>query len=292
MFQRLLGEDIQMIVKLQPALGLVMAEAGQMHQVLMNLLVNARDAMPRGGKVFVETSNVAIGGDHVADHPDAVAGPTVLLEVTDGGMGIDDETKKNIFEPFFTTKEIGAGTGLGLATVYGIVKQSQGWIVLYSEVGKGTSFKIYLPRIAAGSLQQIVAVETSRVAVGGKETVLIVEDQEEVRTFASRVLESYGYTVLAAPDGPKALALAADHSAVIDILLTDVVMPGMNGRQLAELLSAQRPTIKVLYTSGYTQDVIAHHGVLDADLDYLSKPYSPDALAASLREVLGRNNKH
>jgi PAS domain S-box-containing protein len=292
MFQRLLGEEIQMIVKLQPALGLVMAEAGQMHQVLMNLLVNARDAMPRGGKVFVETSNVAIGADHIADHPDAVPGPTVLLEVTDGGVGIDDETKKNIFEPFFTTKEIGAGTGLGLATVYGIVKQSQGWIALYTEVGRGTSFKIYLPRIAGGSPQQISTVETARGAVGGKETVLVVEDQEEVRTFASRVLESYGYTVLTAPDGPKALALAADHFSSIHILLTDVVMPGMNGRQLAELLTAQRPAIKVLYTSGYTQDVIAHHGVLDADVDYLSKPYSPDALAARLREALDRSSRH
>jgi PAS domain S-box-containing protein len=292
MFQRLLGEEIQLIVKPQPALGLVMAEAGQMHQVLMNLLVNARDAMPGGGKVFVETSNVEIGAEYLADHPYATAGHAVLLQVTDGGVGIDDETKKNIFEPFFTTKGIGVGTGLGLATVYGIVKQSHGWIVLYSELGKGTSFKIYLPRIDGGSAQLTAGIESSKEALGGQETVMIVEDQEEVRNFASQVLEGFGYRVLAAKDGPDAVAVATHHSAPIHILLTDVVMPGMNGRQLADQLTAQRPDMKVLFTSGYTQEVIAHHGVLDADVDYLSKPYSPETLATRLREVLDRNGTH
>ena len=288
MFQRLLGEEIQMIVKLQPALGLVMAEAGQMHQVLMNLLVNARDAMPGGGSVFVRTSNIDIDAAHIHDHPEAIAGPAVLLEVADGGIGMDEETKKNIFEPFFTTKGLGVGTGLGLATVYGIVKQSQGWIVLSSQPGQGTSFKIYLPRIAGGFLPPVPEVETVKRAVGGPETVLVVEDQEEVRVFAVRVLKSYGYSVLAAPDGPKAVEIAAHHAGPIDVLLTDVVMPGMNGRRLADQLSANRPEMKVLYTSGYTQDVIAQHGVLDDDVDYLAKPYSPESLAARLREALER----
>ena len=284
MFQRLLGEEIELIVKLQPSLGLVMADSGQMHQVLMNLLVNARDAMPDGGKVFVETANVDIGASYVAEHPEAVAGPAVLLEVTDCGMGMDDETKRHIFEPFFTTKGAGAGTGLGLATVYGIVKQTQGWIVLYSEIGKGTSFKIYLPRTSTGPPSHQNA-ETNSARLGGSETVLVVEDQEEVRSYAVQVLEGYGYTVLAAADGPSALALVELYSGPIHILLTDVVLPGMNGRQLADRLTAQRPQLKVLYTSGYTREVIAHRGVLDADVAYLPKPYTPEALATKLREV-------
>ena len=285
MFQRLLGEEIQLVVKLQPALGMVMADSGQIHQVLMNLLVNARDAMPDGGEVFIETANVDIGEAYAADHPEAAAGPAVLLEVTDGGIGMDEETKKHIFEPFFTTKDAGAGTGLGLATVYGIVKQSHGWIALYSEPGKGTSFKIYLPRLADTIAAQ-AGDEHAHGHAGGSETVLVVEDQEEVRSYAVQVLEAYGYRVLAAPDGPTALDKAKDHSGPIHVLLTDVVLPGMNGRQLADRLTTERPGVKVLYTSGYTRDVIAHRGVLDADVAYLAKPYSPEALAEKLREVI------
>jgi signal transduction histidine kinase/CheY-like chemotaxis protein len=285
MFERLLGEEIQLIVKLQPSLGLVMADSGQMHQVLMNLLVNARDAMPDGGKVFIKTSNVEIGAPYIADHPEAVAGPAVLLEVTDGGRGMDEETQKNIFEPFFTTKRAGAGTGLGLATVYGIVKQSRGWITLFSEPGKGSSFKIYLPRLSNGFPTPQNA-EADSTQPGGSETVLVVEDQEEVRSYAAQVLEAHGYTVLAAPDGPSAITLAERHSGPIHILITDVVLPGMNGRQLADRLTTLRPEMKVLYTSGYTQEVIAHHGVLDADVAYLAKPYTPEALAAKLRELI------
>jgi len=285
MFRRLLGEEIQLVFRLQPSLGLVMADPGQMHQILMNLLVNARDAMPNGGKVFIETSNVEIGGPYVADHPEAVAGPAVLLEVTDGGGGMDDEPQKHIFEPFFTTKGVGAGTGLGLATVYGIVKQSRGWIVLSSEPGKGSSFKIYLPRIADG-LPTRPNAEPDSPQPGGSETVLVVEDQEEVRSYAVQVLKAYGYAVLAAPDGGGALALAEAHSGPIHILVTDVVLPGMNGWQLADRLIALRPKIKVLYTSGYTQEVIAHRGVLDAGVAYLAKPYTPEALAAKLRELI------
>jgi PAS domain S-box-containing protein len=285
MFQRLLGEDIELVVKTEPSLGPVMAEAGQMHQVLMNLLVNARDAMPEGGKVQIETANVDIGASYVAGHPEAVAGPAVFVEVTDCGVGMDEETKKNIFEPFFTTKSVGAGTGLGLATVYGIVKQSQGWIELSSEPGRGTSFKIYLPRILSGLPVQPDARAGSG-AIEGTETVLVVEDQDEVRAFAAGVLRSYGYNVLTAADGPKALALAAQHADPIHILLTDVVMPGMSGRQLADELRAQRPELRILYTSGYSQDVIANRGVLDADVAYLAKPYSPELLGVRLRQAI------
>ncbi len=286
MFRRLLGEDVQLITKLQPGLGLVMADSSQMHQVLMNLVVNARDAMSDGGKLFIETAELEITSHYVSEHPEATAGRAVLLTVTDSGMGMDRETQQHIFEPFFTTKGAARGTGLGLATVYGIVKQSHGWIMLYSDSGKGTSFKIYLPRISSGLPEQPGA-DTDAARLRGRETVLVVEDQEEVRVYAVSVLESYGYAVLDAPDGAKALAVAELHEGPIHLLLTDVVLPGMNGRQLADRLTAIRPEMKVLYTSGYTQDVIAHRGVLDRDVAYLPKPYSPEALAERIRSVLG-----
>ncbi|HEV2447543.1 MAG TPA: ATP-binding protein [Candidatus Sulfopaludibacter sp.] len=285
MFRRLLGEDIQLFTRLQPSLGLVMADAGQMHQVLLNLVVNARDAMPDGGNLFIETAAAQVDSRYVAEHPEAVAGPAVLLTVTDSGAGIDADTRAHIFEPFFTTKGAGSGTGLGLATVYGIVKQSHGWIAVYSEPGKGTSFQIHLPRLAAGAAPPEIA-ETESRELRGSETVLVVEDQEEVRSYAVGVLESYGYKVLEAADGAQALALADRHQGSIDVLLTDVVLPGMNGRQLAGRLAAERPGLKVLYTSGYTQDVIAHRGVLDRDVTYLAKPYTAEALAAKLRSVM------
>jgi PAS domain S-box-containing protein len=285
MFRRLLGEDIQLITTLHPSLGLVMADHGQMHQVLMNLVVNARDAMPDGGELFLETAEVEINARYAAEHPEAMPGPAVLLTVTDSGVGIDAETQKYIFEPFFTTKGQAQGTGLGLATVYGIVKQSQGWIVLYSELGKGACFKIYLPRLAS-SLPARVDSEADAAQLRGPETVLVVEDQDEVRAFAASVLKSYGYQILEARDGPQALALAELHAGPIHVLLTDVVLPGMNGRQLADHLTALRPETKVLYTSGYTQDVIAHRGVLDRGVAYIAKPYTPEGLAAKLRAAI------
>jgi CheY-like chemotaxis protein len=220
----------------------------------------------------------------VGENPEAVPGPAVMLTVTDSGVGIDAEAKKHIFEPFFTTKKKTSGTGLGLATVYGIVKQSQGWITVYSEAGKGACFKIYLPRIGGSLAPRETEVDAAPLL--GSETVLVVEDQAEVRAFAASVLESYGYRVLEAADGPQALALAALHAGPIHVLLTDVVLPGINGRQLADQLILQRPEIKVLYTSGYTQDVIAHRGVLDRDVAYLAKPYTPEGLAAKLRAVM------
>jgi len=263
-----------------------MADVGQIHQVLMNLVVNARDAMPDGGSLVLETADTEIDYSYVNEHPDATSGPFVLLSVTDNGTGMDEETRKHIFEPFFTTKGPAQGSGLGLATVYGIVKQSHGWIEIYTELGKGSAFKIYLPRTNE-NLETRADAEHRRANVGGSETVLLVEDQDEVRHLATKVLKSKGYRVLEAADGAAALALVQRHPGPIDLLLTDVVMPGMNGRELAEYLKKRLPVVKVLYTSGYPHDVIAHHGVLDRDMAYIAKPYTPDRLAAKVREVLG-----
>ena len=285
MFRTLVGEDIELVTNLRRPLGQVLADAGQMHQVIMNLLANARDAMPDGGRLVIETTNVAFSTGYVADHPEVTPGPCVRLMVSDTGFGIDEQTRLHLFEPFFTTKGPGKGTGLGLSTVYGIVKQSGGWIRVSSEVGKGTTFEIYLPRIdaepAAAEEKPIAAAEW-----GNNDTVLVVEDEEGVRGLATSVLESLGYRVLSAADGNEALALEAVAEGPIDLVLTDVVLPGMTGKQLAERLKVLRPETRVLFTSGYSQDVIAHHGVLDRDVTYIAKPYSPDDLAAKVREVL------
>ena len=286
MLRRLVGEDIELRTSLSSSLGQVMADVGQIHQVLMNLVVNARDAMPDGGSLVLETADTEIDSSYVNEHPDATSGPFVLLSVTDNGTGMDEETRKHIFEPFFTTKGPAQGSGLGLATVYGIVKQSHGWIEIYTELGKGSAFKIYLPRINE-NLETRADAEHRRANVGGSETVLLVEDQDEVRRLATKVLKAKGYRVLEAADGAAALALVQRHPGPIDLLLTDVVMPGMNGRELAEYLKKRLPVVKVLYTSGYPHDVIAHRGVLDGDMAYIAKPYTPDRLAAKVREVLG-----
>jgi len=285
MWRRLLGEDIELKTCLAPTVGLVMADLGQVHQVLMNLVVNARDAMPDGGRLVLETAEVEIDAGYVEEHPEASAGRFVLLAITDSGIGMDAETRKHIFEPFFTTKGPAQGSGLGLSTVYGIVKQCQGWIGIYSEPGKGTALKVYLPR--AGDSREGGAAARRRPAVHtGTETVLVVEDQDEVRVLAARVLSAHGYRVLEAGDGAQALELAGSDVGPIHLLLTDVVLPGINGRELAERLSTLLPALKVLYTSGYTHDVIAHRGVVDRDVAYIAKPYTPAALAAKVREVL------
>ena len=288
MLRRVLGEDIELVVTLSPNLGLVMADPGHMHQILMNLVVNARDAMPDGGRLTIETAEVDLDAGYVAEHPSMTPGPHVLLAVTDTGIGMDEETTKHIFEPFFTTKGVGQGTGLGLATVYGIVKQSQGWIWVYSEPGKGTSFKIYQPRIDACTLPMEAAVPP-KAPSRAFETVLVVEDQAEVRALTKQALESHGFRVFDAPDGAAALALVKSYTKPIHLVITDVVLPGMNGKELAEQLQRLRPGIKVLFTSGYPRDVIAHRGVLDPGLAYIGKPYSPDAIAAKVREVLGES---
>jgi PAS domain S-box-containing protein len=278
MFQTLLGEDIELVVSLGRPLGRVLADPGQLHRVFMNLLANARDAMPDGGKLVVKTMNVA-------DHPELSPGPSVLLAVSDTGGGIDEQTRLHLFEPFFTTKGPGKGTGLGLATVYGIVKQSGGWIHVHSEVGKGTTFKIYLPCTDTEPGDEEEKLPAAAKA-SNSETVLVVEDQEAVRRLATSILKSQGYRVLSAADAGEALALEAGHEGLIDLVLTDVVLPGMNGKQLAERLKILRPETKVLFTSGYSQDVIAERGVMDRGVAYIAKPYSPRDLAAKVREVL------
>jgi signal transduction histidine kinase/CheY-like chemotaxis protein len=285
MLRRLLGEDIELETRLSPELGRVMADLGQIHQILMNLVVNARDAMPNGGRLILGTANVEIYSDYVKEHSDATAGSFVLLAVTDNGTGIDEEAGKHIFEPFYTTKGPARGSGLGLATVHGIVKQSQGWISVETAMGKGTTFRIYLPRIGACAETQVEA-EPRRPNARRSETVLVVEDQDEVRGLAIRVLRTYGYSVLEAADGATALELVKSHAGPIHLLLTDVVLPGMNGRELAESVRTLLPGTKVLYTSGYTRDVIAHRGVLGSDVAYIAKPYSPAGLAAKVAEAL------
>jgi CheY-like chemotaxis protein len=241
--------------------------------------------MPEGGKLVFETADVELDASYVQTHPAVTAGRYVMLAVSDTGHGMDAETQSHIFEPFFTTKEAGKGTGLGLATVYGIVKQSGGYVWVYSEPGEGTALKIYLPRVeeagaAEGERQQIAA------ASGGNETILVAEDQDAVRVLVCEVLKSKGYEVLEASQGEDALRIAREHEGPIHLLVTDVVMPGMSGRELARNLAVLRPEMKVLYMSGYTGNAIVHHGVLEEGLTFIQKPFSPDALARKVRAVL------
>jgi two-component system, cell cycle sensor histidine kinase and response regulator CckA len=285
MLHRILGEDIDYMQVLAPDLGVVWADPGQIEQVLMNLIVNARDAMPAGGKLTLETSNVELDEDYAARHVAVKPGAYVQLVVTDTGCGMDATTKARLFEPFFTTKEQGKGTGLGLSTVYGIVKQSGGNIWVYSELGLGTTFKIYLPRLesAVAAAPMIKAAMTCTV---GTETILVVEDEEAIREIAKRILYLAGYTVLAAANADDALLICKAHQGKIHLLLTDVVMPQMGGRMLAERLTLACPGIKVLYMSGYTDDAIAHHGTLDAKTHFIAKPFSAAELTKKVREVL------
>jgi PAS domain S-box-containing protein len=282
--QSVVGEGIALQLHLDNSLGQVMADPNQVHQVLMNLLVNARDAMPEGGKLEITTRNVDLDEDSAASHPEASAGRYILMTVTDSGHGMDEATCQHLFEPFFTTKESSKGTGLGLATVYGIIKQSDGWIDVRSEVGVGTSFMVYLPRMDGRPLVEENGITAA--TEGGGETILLVEDQEAVRSLAKAALRQHGYQVLEALDGADAIAVAKRYSGEIHLLLTDVVMPGMNGKELSERLIVMRPGLKVLFVSGYTANVIAHGGVIDHDIAYMAKPFSPDGLAAKVRKVL------
>ena len=282
--RRVIGEDIELTTTLAPDLGAVRADVGQLEQVLMNLAVNARDAMPTGGRLTVETANVEHDPDYARDREAAAVRQFAMLAVSDTGCGMDEATKARIFEPFFTTKEPGKGTGLGLATVYGIVKQAGGFIWVYSEPGQGTSFKIYLPEVDA-TAERTTAVAGAR-APRGTETVLLVEDAAAVRAVTKQVLERQGYVVLEAPDGEAALRLAQQHRGPIHLLLTDVVLPRVSGRELAERLTQVRPDMRVLYASGYTDDSVVRHGILELGTAYLQKPFSPESLARKVRNVL------
>src|SRR5438552_18615776 len=285
LLRRLIGEDVELATVLDPALGRVKADPGQLEQVIVNLAVNARDAMLDGGKLTLETRNIDLDSSYTLEHSLVNPGPYVQLTVSDSGIGMDEETQAHAFEPFFTTKPRGQGTGLGLAMVYGTVQQSGGFIWVYSEPGRGATFKIYLPRVDAPVESAAPPAPVERPP-RGSETVLLAEDEPAVRAIARQALERQGYTVLAAPSGADALALAAQHGATIHLLLTDVVMPGMSGRDLADRLTAQRPGIRVLYISGYTDNAIVRHGMLEPGLAYLQKPFRPDALVRKVREVL------
>ena len=285
MLHRLIGEDIELRTKQATALGAVRADPGQLEQAIVNLVVNARDAMPQGGRLTIETADVELDRGYVAGHVPTQPGPYVLLAISDTGVGMDGATKARLFEPFFTTKEPGRGTGLGLATVYGIVKQSGGDIWTYSELGHGTTFKIYLPRVAE-TPEAPESTTSPPTPVRGSETLLVVEDQEEVRKLTKRVLEARGYTVLAARNGAEALEIVAQHPSKIHLMITDVVMPGMNGRELAQHARARRSYLKVLYVSGYTGEAVLQHRLLEPGVAFLQKPFTPDVLARKTREVL------
>lgn len=284
MLQRLIGEDVDFVTVLSPDLGRVKADAGQIEQVLMNLVVNARDAMPDGGRLTVETQNVELDAVYARTHIDVQPGQYAMLAISDTGTGMSQEVLNHIFEPFFTTKEPGYGTGLGLATVYGIVKQSGGHIGVYSEVGRGTTFRIYLPRV--DQPLDVVTPPQPRASLIGTETIMLVEDEGPVRALARRVLEGHGYRVLEAPDGLKAIELARQHNGPIHLLVTDVVMPHMSGREVANQIASVVPGIKTLYLSGYTANAIAHRGVIDLKTPFLEKPFTPASLVSKVRDVL------
>jgi PAS domain S-box-containing protein len=287
MLRRLLGEDVELITQLAPDLGKVRADPGQIEQVLLNLAVNARDAMPDGGRLTIETANVELDERLGGPEPGGQGGPHVLIVVSDTGCGMDEQTLAHLFEPFFTTKEVGKGTGLGLATTYGIIKQSDGHIGVFSRPGHGTTFKIYLPRHEeAPRLGRRTA--PSFQLTSGSETILLAEDEELVRKLARLALEASGYTVLVADNGAEALRLATGHTGRIHLLVADVVMPKMGGRILAQELVRLRPETKVLFLSGYTDDEVLRQGIHEAEAAFLQKPFTPDGLAQKVREVLDR----
>lgn len=284
MLRRLIGEDVDLMTITEPGLGLVKADPGQIEQVVINLVVNALDAMAIGGKVTIETSNAVLTEDYVQQHAQCVPGPYVMLAISDNGSGIDPAIRDRIFEPFFSTKGAGKGTGLGLSTVYGIVKQSGGHIWVYSEANKGTTFKIYLPRVDEGVNSESEPIHP--MAPGGKETILLVEDEAQVRQIAKQILDSLGYHVITAENGEHALTIAAAYSDEINLMITDVVMPQMGGRELVERLNTLRENLRVIFMSGYTDDAIVRHGLMDDRLAFIQKPFTADTLARKVRAIL------
>lgn len=285
MLERLIGEDIELSLNLKPGIWHIFADPGQIEQVLMNLVVNARDAMPQGGKIIIETQNVRIDERYAQVREVVKPGQYIMLAVSDTGIGMSPETQRHIFEPFFTTKEVGKGTGLGLSTVYGIIKQSDGYIWVYSEIDKGSTFKIYLPRTSA-DIDALKQVDKHNETSHGTETILLAEDEAGVRTLARSILEEQGYQVLEAADGEEAIDVCRQHDGYIHLLLTDVVMPKMNVQELVDQIKLLMPRTKVLYMSGYTNDAIIHHGVLDPDTNFLEKPFTADDLLERVREIL------
>ena len=291
LLRRLIGADIEVELVVPPRLGLVKVDPAQVEQVVLNLAINARDAVARGGKIVIETANVELDAEYARQHIDVAAGSYVMLAVTDDGAGMDRHVRERVFEPFFTTKGVGQGTGLGLATVFGVVKQSGGHIWLASEPGRGTTFKVYFPR--SFEADEAEEAEAREVSGRGTETILLVEDEPGVRAFARRALERAGYAVLEAENGAEALAIVEGHRGEIDLLLTDVVMPRMSGKVLAQRLLARRPGLRVVYMSGHTEDAIVDHGVLDGGTDFIAKPIALETLLARVRAVLdqGRDER-
>jgi CheY-like chemotaxis protein len=281
----LIGEHIELTTSLAPAVGCTRADAGQLEQVIMNLVVNAKDAMPNGGKISIRTASVTLDDSYRPENTFIKNGPYVMISVSDNGEGMDRETQARIFEPFFTTKEKGKGTGLGLSTVYGIIKQSGGYVFVQSEPDRGTVFTIYFPRVDEPS-EATGATPLSLSAVGGSETVLLVEDEDSVRQLVRETLESRGYRVLEAANGADALTLAA-HTDPIHLVITDVVMPGLNGHELVQQLQPTRPTLKVLYLSGYAQDAFPATAAADSQKTFLQKPFTLQSLSRKVREILG-----
>jgi len=284
MLRRLIGEHIEIVTSLLPDLGRIKADPTQIEQILMNLAVNARDAMPDGGTLTIKTTNVVLDGGQARPHTDVKPGSYVMLAMSDTGVGMDPETQTHIFEPFFTTKQPGKGTGLGLSTVYGIVKQSSGYIYIYSELGKGTTFNVYLPCVATEA--EIPTREATQSIRGGRETILLVEDDTPLRELAREMLEGFGYNVLDSGRPFEAIRIAEKHAGPIALLITDMVMPEINGRVLAQRLTAARPEIKVLYTSGYVGGAIVEHSELGVGYQLLDKPFTRYDLAKRVREIL------
>ena len=285
MLRRLIRENIEFAALAAPGLGLVSADPSKIQQIIMNLVVNAGDAMPDGGKLIIETANVELDEDYVRRHQAGKPGDYVMLAISDNGVGMDEATQARVFEPFFTTKGKGKGTGLGLSTVYGIVKQSDGYVWVYSEPGKGTTFKIYLPRMS-GQAKDPAPENKKERSLRGSETLLVVEDEPAVRALTSRILREQGYTIIEAANGIEALDIARKHEGEINLLITDVIMPGVSGQDLAEQIRASRPDIKTLFVSGYTDNAIAHQGILDADVAFLQKPFTVQSLCRKVRAVL------
>jgi CheY-like chemotaxis protein len=285
MLRRMVSEDIEMVYTVSQDAMLINADQGKIQQVIMNLVVNASDAMPNGGKLTIETAKVDFDDNYVKDHPMTKLGPYVMLAISDNGIGMDAETQTRIFEPFFTTKEKGKGTGLGMSTVYGIAKQSNGFIWVYSELGKGTTIKVYLPR-EIGTTAAVLSATPSDTVLQGSETVLIVEDEDAVRSLVRRVLADNGYNVLEAAAGMEALRIAQNSTQKIHLVITDVVMPVIGGKALLSRIEAILPGIKSLFISGYTDNAIVHHGILDSGIAFLQKPFTVDGLLRKVRNVL------